>query len=129
MSSYALVRSLTDGQAGDPEATVRRFAETMAGAGESGTVRLSVGDPEEGGQRRAWMVSLDKGGVEDGTDRSRRSDLELVTALETGQRMAEGSYSPVQAFLDGKLRVRGDVSLGRRILRHLAGPEGLVECR
>jgi hypothetical protein len=33
--------------------------------------------------------------------------------------MADGSYAPVQAFLDGKLRLGGNVDLGRRIIGHL----------
>lgn len=128
MRGYALVRSLTDANGSDAEETVRRLAAEMTDAGESGSLRLSLGGHEEGAERRAWMLSLDGGDAEVGANGS-SADVELLTALETFQRMADGSYSPVQAFLDGKLRVRGDVSLGKRILRHLAGPGGLVDCR
>lgn len=128
MRGYALVRSLTEA-GGDAEQAVKRFATAAGGAGESGTMRLSLGGPEEGDARREWVVSLDEGEAEERPDRSLRSAIEVVTAPETFQRMAAGSYSPVQAFLDGLLRVRGDVGLGKRILRHLAGPEGRVDCR
>jgi putative sterol carrier protein len=53
--------------------------------------------------------------------------MEVVTSEATWRRLANGSYSPVQAFLDGALRVRGDVALGKRVLRHLGEPGGTVD--
>jgi hypothetical protein len=40
---------------------------------------------------------------------------------ETYRHLAAGSYSPVQAYLDGRMHLRGNVGLGKRMLVHLAG--------
>jgi putative sterol carrier protein len=126
MNTYALVRSLTDGHGNDVDLTMELLANAISGVGEQGALQLSLGGTDEGEQRRTWTLSLDEGASADG---SVTSDVTLLTAPETFQRMAEGTYSPVQAFLDGKLRVRGDIDLAKRILRHLAGPDGRVDCR
>jgi putative sterol carrier protein len=129
MSMYALVRGLTEGHGSDADLVMQRLATAIGGAGETGVMRLSLGGDEEGSERSVWMLSLADATAERSANGSVASDVTLLTAPETFQRMAEGSYSPVQAFLDGKLRVRGDIDLAKRILRALAGPEGLVECR
>ncbi|MCA1675343.1 MAG: SCP2 sterol-binding domain-containing protein [Actinobacteria bacterium] len=129
MSTYALVRSLTDGQGSDVDLTVERLATAVSDAGDRGSMQLSLGADEEGSERSVWTLSLDEATAKRSTTGSVASDITLLTAPETFQRMAEGSYSPVQAFLDGKLRVRGDMDLAKRILRHLAGPDGRVDCR
>ena len=44
----------------------------------------------------------------------------MITTAESFRRIAEGSYSPVQAYLDGKIHLHGDVDLAKRVILHLA---------
>jgi len=55
-------------------------------------------------------------------------DLEIITTRDVFDRLAGGSYSPVQAFRDGNMRVRGDIELGKRLLAHLAGSGTKIDC-
>jgi putative sterol carrier protein len=129
MGTYALVRSLTDGPEIDVDSTMERLASALGDAGETGSMGLSIGGDDESSERSVWTLSLDQTTAQRGGNGSLASDVTLLTAPETFHRMATGSYSPVQAFLDGRLRVRGDIDLAKRILRHLAGPDGRVDCR
>lgn len=127
MTGLAVVRSLVDGPTDDEEAVVRRLGEAIGATGGGGCVQLSLGGPDEDAERREWRLPLDP--APPGAGGTGSGDVWLHTAPETFLAMAAGSYAPVQAYLDGRLRVRGDVDLAKRVLRHLAGPEGRVDCR
>ena len=47
--------------------------------------------------------------------------LVAITTHDAFHHMAEGYCSPVHDYLDGKLRLQGNVDLGRQIIQHLAG--------
>lgn len=47
--------------------------------------------------------------------------LVVITTSEAFHRMAEGSYSPVEAYLCGAMTLLGNVELARKIIVHLAG--------
>ena len=53
----------------------------------------------------------------------RVQDPTLVTSVthEAFRKIVYGSYSPLQAYLDGTLKLQGDAQLGRQIMRTLAG--------
>lgn len=50
--------------------------------------------------------------------------LEIVARDDVLVSIFSGAQSPVTAFLQGQMRVRGDVSFGQSILARLASPEG-----
>jgi putative sterol carrier protein len=108
------------------DAAVGRLAAAVPAAGHRGRLLLSLGSPDEVDARRLKSISLAAGEILDGA--SGRPDLEIRCSDETLWAMLSGSFSPVEAFRDGKLRVRGDEQLGKKVLRHLAGPEGSVDC-
>lgn len=132
MIEYARVRSLVEGldtgEATVTEGVVERLAGELRDAGEHGVLRLSFGDEQDDTPRQVWAVSLDDAVARRIEDGQERGTVGLYTAPATFARMADGSYSPVRAFLDGKIRVVGDIDLGKRLLRHLAGPEGRTGC-
>jgi putative sterol carrier protein len=55
-------------------------------------------------------------------------DLELIALDKTALSILDGSLSPIEAFLQGRLRIRGDAALGKRLLRLLASsPDARVD--
>jgi putative sterol carrier protein len=129
--SYARVRDLADGldRASDVDLdrVVTRIADAVRDAGERGVLQIDLGGDEEIETRRGWTVAL--ADRQSGRGRVDLADVEVITSVETFWRLVEGSYSPVEAFRDGRMRVRGNEALAKRILRHLAGPDGRVGCR
>jgi hypothetical protein len=118
---YARLRHLSDAS-DEPERGLRAVAERLGDFEPGGVVQVRLVD---GGEGAVWSIVA--GGGDARAGEAARPDLEIVTTEPTWGRLAEGSYSPLQAFLDGSLRVRGDVALGKRMLRHLGEPGGTVD--
>lgn len=129
MGNYARLRSLvtaTDEPTDQAiQAVLDQAADRLSDFDESAVVQVRLVPAR--GAPRAWSMRTggDQRRAEAG--RAERPDLEVVTSAETLQRVADGSYSPIQAFIDGRLRVRGDAELGKRVVRHLGGPDGDVD--
>jgi hypothetical protein len=121
---YAVLPDLAEATGGDLDRVIGRLAEAIGQMGETGTVRLRFSPAPQAGERRSYVLHLAAADL----DGASRNQVELLLAPATLMMIASGAYSPVRAFLDGKLRVRGDVDLAKRVLRHLAGPDGRVDC-
>lgn len=76
----------------------------------------------EGDESRTWVVSPGEGGSRAASAEVRRPDLELIASEETFDRIGRGDFSPVDAFREGNMRIRGDHDLAKRILDDLAAP-------
>jgi putative sterol carrier protein len=50
--------------------------------------------------------------------------VELITTPETWAEIASARIAPHDAFLRGRMRVRGDVRVAQLMVKHLAGSEG-----
>jgi hypothetical protein len=55
-------------------------------------------------------------------------DVEVITSPAVASAIASGSLSPVVAFGQGRLRIRGDLGLASRLLKHVAAtPTAVVD--
>jgi putative sterol carrier protein len=115
-------RSLTERRKkNDLGHTFQRMAEFLGGTEERGWVQFRIRNGEE---RRYWCLELGPEGAKAHSKRTTSPDFEVVTPAGTWWQIAEGSISPLEALGQGKMRIRGDVRLGRLILRRLASQEG-----
>lgn len=117
MNGYARLLGPTDGIDGHTDEAIQslitRFVDGVRDAGEHGVTRtLGVRDPDE----RVWGVSLHRP-AQARREAVDRPDFEVVASVDTVRRMIDGSYSPVDAFRDGKLRIHGAIS--PRVTRRL----------
>jgi len=127
--SYTKLQNLTV-EANEPiEHIVMRAAHKLHGLRETATVQLRL--IPAGGEivpRAVFSIAVSPAGAvlleDDGTGRRvpDRSTLTLLTTTETFRRIADGSLSPVQAYLDGQLHLHGNIELGKLIVRRLAAP-------
>lgn len=139
MNRFALLKPLAERRRDDAGDALRNLARQLADTSERGRIRLRlVGRTED--ESQTWDVELAprrgakvaKGARAGKASRraGKAPDLEIVTRAETWDGIAEGSLSPLEAFLCGKLRLRGDSELAKRIVRHLAADDGEVDiCR
>jgi SCP-2 sterol transfer family len=67
--------------------------------------RAGTGDPV------AWHVAIDDGKVSLAAGTAARSDLRFTTDRATATGIASGALSAQRAFVEGRLRVGGDLSL------------------
>ena len=110
IADAALARSLTDDQV---EESVRNLAEHVKGAKGSGRfqVRLVGGRNEP-----AFCLELTKTQCEMGPRAIGEVDFEIRTTRQTWTEISKGELSPVDAYLLGRMEVRGDLGLGKRLL-------------
>jgi putative sterol carrier protein len=118
--SYVKLRKLT-AQDGEPiEKILQRAAGELRGLGEKASIQLRlVGSGSTGTQ--IYSMRLTPTGAHLHADAVTNPTLVVIATTEVFHRMAEGSYSPLQAYLDGKMKLQGNVELGRRVIQHLAG--------
>jgi putative sterol carrier protein len=101
-------------------ASFDQMAESLKGASFSGITRFTlVGDPKT--QSFTILVQERSAKVEsDAKSPSEKADFEIITSPDIWLAIAEGKLAPLDAFTQGKMRVRGDYKLGQRIMKRLA---------
>lgn len=123
---YATLRNLTI-EASEPiERIVTRAAQHLDNLRDTGILHLRLIQPRgEPAQRTNFSIALSSAGavlLEDGGPGRKgfdRSALSVLTMTDSFRRIVEGTYSPVQAYLDGRLHLHGNVDLGKSIVLHL----------
>jgi putative sterol carrier protein len=85
----------------------------IASAGVQLTIEyVATGSP---GGTICWHIAIEDGHVELVEGRADRFDLRLTAAYDTAVRIARGELGAQRAFVEGRLRVGGDLSL---LIRH-----------
>lgn len=117
--SYVKIRKLTVNRGEPVEDIIQRAAEHLSTLSEKAVIQIRVigGDT---GAKVVHSVHLTPAGAFLHADNTQAPSLVVITTVDMFHRMAEGSYSPVQAYLDGKLKLQGNVELGKRMILHLA---------
>jgi putative sterol carrier protein len=124
MAKYATLRRLTGRAKGDVGETFAKAAELLANSADSGNIQFCILNKDD---HLYWNLHLHFSGCNAHPEKALKPDLEIITNLETWRQMADGKLSPLVAFARRKMRVRGDVSLGKRILKQLASPGGKLD--
>jgi putative sterol carrier protein len=138
MKRFAMLKPLVERRRDDAGDALRSLARQLAGTPERGRVQLRLVGRSES-ESQTWDVELAPKGAKAakaaGSGKAARRaggqpDLEIVTRAQTWDRIADGTLSPLEAFLSGELRLRGDSELAKRIVSHLAADDGEVDiCR
>ena len=82
----------------------------------SAKLQLTVGHENE---TRQWHIALSRTGSKLSEGRIERPDLEIEAANDVWLKILGGEVSPLEAFGQGGLKVRGDLELCRVIARAL----------
>lgn len=124
MRRFATFRSIAEPSREQLAESLQKIGEQLTGTKERGTVQLRVLGTT--GRDETWTVDLGDAGVSVSKTATEKPVLEIVTRGETWSRIVSGAISPIDAFVTGKVRVRGDTELAKRLVLHLAGGEGDV---
>ncbi len=120
MNSYFTLRKLTTPTERDLGTTFQRMSELFKKTGEQARLQFQILSDE--GQK-FWSVEITAKGSKVHAGSVDNPDFEIITSPETWWQIAEGALSPLRAFTQGKMRVRGDIELGKRLLQKLASSE------
>ena len=121
---FACFKDLAAGGTADLAATFRNMASLLEDAGFDVVMEFHI---RSGQTFQTFSLRVVDGTSSAVAEPAADAHIELVTAEETWNEIAAGRLSPLDAFGDGKLRLRGDMGLGSRVLKHLAGTPGRVE--
>ncbi len=117
--SYIKFRKLTM-QDGEPiEDILQRGADELRGLGEKASVELRLIGGADTIAKSIYSMLLTPAGASLHRERFTNPTLVVIMTSSVFHDIADGSYSPLQAYLDGKLKLQGNVELGRRIIQHL----------
>ena len=116
MDSYARLKKLTEPTRPELAATFNRLAEILSKThkGKPLQLQFSIVDGEQE-EPTAWSVIMDKDGGKVAQEPSAEPDVEIITRAETWWEIADGQLSPLEAFLTGRLRVRGNIERAKRV--------------
>lgn len=83
-----------------------------------------------GEKSTSWTVSHQAGKASLVAAKERKpapatATCEVLTSEETLRAVLAGELSPLEAFLQNRMRIRGDIDYGRVVLRHLAARPGM----
>jgi len=116
MYSYAKLQRLTEATRPELAMTFHRVAEilTKTRKGKPLDLNFLILD-DDTGEPIPWSVAIGKDGGTATEGRSERPDVEIITRAETWWQIADGRLSPLEAFVMGKLRVRGNLERAKRV--------------
>jgi putative sterol carrier protein len=124
MKSFATFRPLIRSNRENVRTSLEQVARSLSTTGEQTRIHFRL---LNSGKREAWTVHVG-GKKADVQDRhTGKPKVEVVTRVETWNEIALGKLSPLEAFVTGRLRVRGDVEMTKRMLRHLCEPNGVID--
>jgi SCP-2 sterol transfer family len=128
MTTQALVRltPLSGADESIPQ-TVQKGMEKLAGLGRKAIFELRVtGSPQhpEEPEETVMTIQLTPAGANLLPQEVEKPTLSAAMTTEVFVDITRGAYSPVQAFRESKLTLRGSLDLAEAILRRLAGPAG-----
>lgn len=121
MATYAKIRRLTEKKGEDVDKTFRRLANHLRDTGRTGSLRCTL---LVANGRRHFTFDFEPGGCRMISDTTKKPDLELIAREDTFWEIAEARLSPLDAFLQGRLRVLGDINLGSHLMRQVAEGSG-----
>lgn len=113
----AVPKRFDRGKGGVP-GTFERMADLIGKTGRAALIRVTLSE-EKGA--RSWNLLMSAEGCRLSERDYERADLEILTDAEIWSGIAAGKLSFLEAFAQGRLRVRGDIALARRLARKLQG--------
>ena len=124
MDSYVKLQDLTAQRESAIDETFDQMARLLQGSDEKGSVQFRI---IEGDQRLFWGLTIKDASAKISKKKITKPDLEIVTKAQNWMQIASGALSPLEAFLQGKMRIRGDFELGKRLLTRLAATRGKID--
>ena len=106
---------------GDVGRSVRLAATHLGTSRSSRVIQFSLREDQK---QRHWCMTLGPDGGEASETQIERPDLEIITDKDTWLEIVEGRLPPIEAFGQGRLRIRGDLKLARIFASRMAATGG-----
>jgi hypothetical protein len=122
---YARLPALIEPGQAQAGNSFQRLADRLRSFGSQVTVSVTM--VGAAGTER-WLVKVGPKQATAAEGAADRPDVEVITTPSVWAEIASGTLSPVVAFGTGRMRIRGDLTLATRLLRHVATtPTAIVD--
>jgi len=122
---FAVIKDLTAPGPRDIAKTIDRLGELLAPSQRRATFQLRLVHDTAGEQASCVKLVLDAGKAATSSEPVDNPDVEIITTPDTWWEIATGKLAPHDAFLGGRMRVRGDTRIAQDMLKQVAAsPEG-----
>jgi hypothetical protein len=98
---------------------VQHAVEGLCGLERKALIQLRVIEAGAAGTLTTHSIELTPSGISTNPENVANPALVIITTADTLRRLADGSYSPIAAYLEGKVGLRGDVGLAGQIIQKL----------
>ena len=120
---FAMIKDLTAGGRNDTAGTFKSLSELLAASHLRGTLQVWL-VPDKHTQASCFRVNFAARKSTLSTTAVKKPSVELVMKPEVWAQIAAGRLAPIDAFMDGLMRIRGDVTLAQKMMKHSAGSPG-----
>ena len=112
------LKGLIDSKRKDTGSTFKKMAEMLKATDVPGKFQFQILKGEE---PSFFHIEAGKKSAKLKASRAEKADFEIITSEETWLEIASGSLAPLRAFLQNKMRIRGNVEIGQRFLKQFSG--------
>jgi putative sterol carrier protein len=124
MKQFATLRDFVKktprGSPGDLAKPLKKVAKALDESGEKGIVQCRILGAKDSNN---FCLKLTPGQCSLEIKKIKKPNLELILRDKIAWDLLRGSLSPLEAFRHGKMRIRGDAPLGKRLLKLLASTQ------
>ena len=114
---YAKLRRVIEPGEKDLGKAFAALAEMLQSSGELAEAQFDI---VRGRSRQHWTLSLEPKAASASGKAARRPDIKIMVTADTARQILAGELSPLDAFVSGNLRIRGDTELAKRLLKRAA---------
>jgi|SRR5215471_2849838 len=117
MNAYFTFNKLTGPSGKDLAATFERMAEMLHETSDKGKLQFEI---ITGNQSTYWLVDINAKSSTAKAAKNDEADFDLITDADTWWELANGTLSPLRAFVQHRIRIKGNLSLGKKMLMNLS---------
>jgi len=118
ITNFFTLKKLTGSKQKDVESTFQKMVDILKSTDVHGKFQFQILQGEE---PAFFLFDATKKSAKLNMKKVAKPDFEIITSKETWLEIASGTLSPIRAFLQNKMRVRGDVEIGERFLKQFSG--------
>ena len=118
-NSYFTLKKLGGSKFKNPKSSLQKMTNLLKSTSEPGRFQFQI---LKGEKASVFHIEVEGKSSKLYDEKTDRPTFEIITSEETWLEIAGGKLSPLKAFVQNKMRVRGNVEAGQRFLLQFAGP-------
>ena len=115
--SYFTLKKLAGSKHKSPKTAFQKMAKLIRSSQEPGRFQFQI---VKGGKASFFHIAVEGKQRQLFDTKTDRPTFELITSEETWLQIVNGKLSPLKAFLQNQMRVRGDIEAGQNFLKQFA---------